>query len=99
MKGVDLLKDHIKEPTKISERMWSGFLEIELLIDRLATLIGVCFDFMPSSVEIIEPEKLSEDSEYMSDVLNDLTARLHQYDAVAKMLRAKLTMQEKEKSS
>jgi hypothetical protein len=96
VKGVEEIKTQIREPKKISERMWSGFVEFETMMDSLPTLIGLSFDFMPSSIEIIEPESISADSGVMSDVLNDLAARLHQYDAIAKMLRAKLAMKEKE---
>jgi len=96
IKGVDLIKADIREPKKISERMWTGFVELEALMDRLSTLMGICFDFMPSSVEILEPDTIREDAGYLSDVFNDLTAKLHQYDAVAKMLRAKLALKEKE---
>jgi len=96
VKNVELLKANIREAKKMSERMWSGFVEIEILVDRLASLIGICFDFLPSSIEIIEPETIPEDSGYLSDVLNDLAAKLHHYDAVAKMLRAKLALKEKE---
>ena len=96
LNGVESVKTKIREAKKISERMWSGFVEIEILVDKLSSLLGICFDFMPSSVEIIEPETITEDSGYLSDVINDLAAKLHHYDAVAKMLRAKLALKEKE---
>ncbi len=67
---------------------WSTFCEFEIKFDNLDVLIGFCFDFMPSSVEITDPKKLGIDDETMSNLINDLLARLHQYDMMVKNLHA-----------
>lgn len=70
-------------------KMFSGFVEIEADIQDISTLIGLIFDWMPSSVEIIEPEKTAENTRELSNVLNDLAGRLHLYDSAVKKLKAK----------
>ena len=57
----------------------------------------ICFDFMPSVIEIIEPLDLKFESKDYEDFMNDLLARLHQYDFVVKNLRAENMMLKKEK--
>ena len=60
------------------EEMFSTFAELGILFKNMETLVGFCFDFMPSSVEILDPEKLSFKSNDFAGLINDLLARLHQ---------------------
>ena len=79
------------------ENFWSAFAEFDIAFKNIKDLIGFCFDYMPSSIEIIEPETFALDVGKISDLLNDLLARLHQYDFVVKNLRAENMMLKKEK--
>lgn len=83
----------LKEKTFAAEKMgdkplFNTFTEFELETNDVQTLIGFCFDFMPSSLEIIKPEDLLFKHHDVSDFLNDLLARLHQYDMVLKSIHA-----------
>ncbi len=53
---ADVKKEEDKEN---QEGLWLTFVELELWIKNLPSLIGFCFDYMPSSVEIIEPKQLT----------------------------------------
>lgn len=68
--------------------MWSTFVEIELVLKGVPKLIGFCFDYMPSSIEILKPSELAISSNDIMDFLNDLQARLHSLDMAIKQLRA-----------
>lgn len=59
------------------EALFSGFVELEMLTKDLMKLVWFCFDYLPSSVEIIEPERLSFKNNELSSFLNDLQTRLH----------------------
>ncbi len=48
----------------------------------------LCFDYMPSSIEILEPAGMEVDMNDMVSMLNDLLARIHKYDMVLKNLHA-----------
>jgi hypothetical protein len=50
---------------------------------------------MPSSIEILEPEKIGGTREPLTNLLNDLIARLHQYDMLLKNLHAENLMLKK----
>ena len=63
---------------------YSAFSEFEVEVKDIAKLVDLSFDYMPSSIEIIEPEKTEVDMQYMTDFINDLLARLHKYDMLIK---------------
>ena len=83
--GIEVLETQFNK-AKPSEDMWTTFVELELITKDLPTLIGFCFDYMPSSIDIIKPETLSFEDREMTNVLNDLQAKLHRVDMVAKKL-------------
>ena len=68
--------------------LWSKFVELELVIKGTAKLIGFCFEYMPSSIEVIKPEHLIMTNPEISSFLNDLQARLHDVDMIVKQLKA-----------
>lgn len=74
------------------ESIFTAFVELELLAKGFSALTGFCFDYMPSSIDIIRPETISFDSVYLSNTLNDLQTRLHKTDALAKNLQAENEM-------
>lgn len=77
------------------EGLWSTFVELDMVIKGLPKLISFCFDYMPSSVEIIKPEELLMSRETIADFANDLQARLHQVDMVVKQLKNENTFLKK----
>jgi len=70
------------------DKFFSAFTEIEILFKNISELIGFCFDYMPSSVEVLEPENIRYKSPVLSNLLNDLLARLHKSDMIFKNLNA-----------
>lgn len=89
--GTELLKEHIAEPKQV-EGLWSVFAELEVLFKSFEDLGGFCFDFMPSSVEILEPENLPLRNNDISALLNDLLAGLHSLDMATKNTKVQATI-------
>jgi hypothetical protein len=88
----DSLKDYLKkiknaekiifvsesvEKAEKQEELFSAFAEVEMLLKNTQALISFCFDYMPSSIEIIEPEKMTLSNMELSSFLNDLQSKLH----------------------
>ena len=65
-------------------KLWSKFAELELVIKGTRKLISFCFEYMPSSLEILKPEHLIMRNAEISNFLNDLQARLHNVDMIVK---------------
>ena len=92
--------EHIKEDSELvvlnedySEakeqgNLWSKFVELDLVIKGTKKLISFCFEYMPSSLEILKPEHLIMSNTELSNFLNDLQARLHNVDMVVKQQKS-----------
>lgn len=68
------------------EGIWSTFAEIELVIKGVANLVGFCIDYMPSSIEVIKPEKFEFPERIFTNFVNDILGKLHKVDMIAKQL-------------
>ena len=77
------LKEDYSEPIE-QGNLWSQFVELDLVIKGTFKLISFCFEYMPSSMEIMKPEHLIMTNNELSSFLNDLQARLHNVDRIVK---------------
>ena len=85
--NITVEKVEIAEPKEV-EKMFSVFAELDLDFEDLPSLVWFCFDYMPSSIEIFEPEELVYERGEMTNFLNDLQAKLHKFDMLIKNLSA-----------
>jgi len=69
-------------------KLWSTFAEVVLEFEKVGTLLDVCFDYMPSSVEILEPAGMELDLGEFGESMNDMLASLHKYTMGIKQLQA-----------
>ena len=86
-KNIKLINGKSYEANEV-KGLWSSFAELELEFNNLYDLIGFSFDYMPSTIEILKPEKIDIDMYDINELLNDLLAKLHNYDMVTKNLSA-----------
>ncbi|MEK6934689.1 MAG: hypothetical protein AABW46_02315 [Nanoarchaeota archaeon] len=97
-KDFKINSEKIFEARKLEDNpFFSAFTELEIEFKDLQDLIGFCFDFMPSSIEILEPGELKMDSIRGSDLFNELMARLHQNDMALKNALAELAILKKKR--
>jgi hypothetical protein len=82
-----LKKDLAEARQQENSELWATFAELELKTSEVKNLTSFCFDYMPSVLEIIYPKELKFKDSDVSQFLNDLQARLHQVDMVAKQVQ------------
>ncbi len=83
---------------KGEEKMLTCFAEADFECDSFARLSETMFDFMPSSVEVIEPTNVTLSMVEATDLLNNISGRMHRYDEIAKIAGVRLKqMAEREK--
>lgn len=94
-KHVDKLKEEgLKvvlekyEPAQPQDKLFSTFAELQIEFKNAQELLDFCFDSMPSSVEIISPEKIMIDLHDLTSLLNDFQAKLHHADLMLKGIQA-----------
>lgn len=88
-----ILKEDFSEAEKVEE-LFSIFVELELLVRDASTLAFFCFDYMPSSIEILDPQEFFYKAPDFAAFFNDLQARLHKMDMIVKNLKAENRMLE-----
>ena len=69
------------------DKLWATFAELEMVVKGIPKLIAFCFDYMPSSIQILKPEEFNLGRATIEDLTNDLQARLHQVDMIVKKLK------------
>lgn len=78
--------------------MWTGFVEAEVHFKKFEDLTGFCFDYYPSSIEIVEPEKVDINAPELSMLFNDIAARLHKTHKIVRDMHAQNRVMAKELS-
>ena len=87
-----------QQVTSDGNEMFTAFAEADFECESFARLSETMFDFMPSSVEVIEPAKISMSMNEATDLLNNISGRMHRYDEIAKVAGERLRqMVEREK--
>ena len=65
-------------------------------VGNIEKLVGFCFDFTPSSIEIIEPFSFIFDARFLNCILNDVVTKLHKYTMLIRNLDAEYAILKKE---
>jgi len=81
-KEVTLMSESFSDPKKIdgSHDMYTCFSEVEFEVESFSRLMDIVFDFMPASIEILNPSQLEINVSDATSFLNTLAGRLHKYD-------------------
>ncbi|MEK6950215.1 MAG: hypothetical protein AABX13_00635 [Nanoarchaeota archaeon] len=74
------------KPQENSE-LWVTFAELEIQVKSIPDITSFCLDYMPSVIEILEPAEVKLSENQMTNFFNDLQAKLHQVDMVAKQVK------------
>lgn len=88
---IEIHSVKISEPKEIenSNGLFTCFAEADFETKTFARLSETMFDFMPSSVEVIDPQEVGMQASEATELLNNLSGRLHRYDELAKIAQAK----------
>jgi len=86
--GVKVIEKKIQEPVimKANKDFFTTFAEVEVEVSGIMDLVILMFQYMPAHIEIIYPELIALTNQGWSDILSELTRRLHGYDEVARVL-------------
>jgi len=92
MQDLEVISKNLSEPKKIEhqEEAYVCFAEIEFKVQTFQKILDLIFDFMPSSIEIINPGRIEMASQEATMFINNLSGRLHRYDEIAKIAQFKI---------
>lgn len=83
-KGIELKNSKIAEIKELESNLFGTFADVDIRIDNLERLFNLVFEYMPASIEIVSPSKLSMSINEINSFLAELGKKLHRYDAVTK---------------
>lgn len=75
-----------------SEDFFSTFAEIEFVTKDFTQLMNFVVDYMPASIEVIEPTSVQLQASNLSDMLTELVGRLHSIDMEFKKAAARTAL-------
>ncbi len=78
------IKEEKSEKPQIKDKLFTSFAEIEANFENINSLLFVVFNYMPSNVEINNPETFVFKNSYLGELLTGIILRLHKYDEVTK---------------
>jgi hypothetical protein len=88
-KGVNVKGKKINEPVlmKESKEYYTTFAEIDIEVESILYLAIIMFKYMPAHIEVVEPELIALTNNGWTDILSELTRRLHGYDEIARVMQ------------
>jgi len=87
---VRSIKVHDAKEMEGAKGVFTCFAEVDFDAPNFLRLEEVVFDFMPSSIEVLEPSKVSMDLVEATALLNSVSGKLHRYDELAKMAQFRI---------
>lgn len=84
--GVELIdkKYHEPKPIKDTKDLFTCFAEVNVKFDSLERFFAVIMGYMPSNVEVYEPDKFRMETHEINSLGNFITSKLHRYDEIVK---------------
>lgn len=84
---IKVLKEQIADAQPAKD-IFSGFMELELEIETFDRLLVFCYNYLPSSIEIIDTKELKFNIDEFRAGLNDLLAHLHKINFIVSNMQA-----------
>lgn len=96
-KGVSVIEKKIAEPKEIEKKkdLFVTHTEIEVEVEDVLLLSTLTFKYMPAHITVVEPENIKLPNHGYSDILSEITRRLHKYDEVARVIQMEKGILEK----
>jgi hypothetical protein len=96
-KGVSVISKKINEPIVMenNKEFYTTFAEIELEVEDILYLSIIMFKYMPAHIEVLEPELIALTNNGWTDILSELTRRLHGYDEIARVMQLQAAQMQK----
>lgn len=89
-KGVRVDSRKIQPPILMKEQkdFYTTFAEVEIEVEQISILALMIFKYMPAHVEVISPQLIALSNTGWSEILSELTTRLHAYDEITRITQS-----------
>lgn len=76
-KNVIFVEKEFGDVQKNDDGVWSTFVDTEMLFKRIGDINHVVTNYLPSTINILEPEVIEIRQEYATEFFSDLMSHLH----------------------
>ena len=86
--GVKIISKNYHDPIFVegAKDLYTAFAEVSLELDTIDNYFGIMFAYMPSNIELINPEEITLSNQDLNQLAGKLIQRLHDYDAITKKM-------------
>jgi hypothetical protein len=90
---LEIKNKKIHEPKEVEGKgeLYTSFAEIEVELEDATGLIRVLFKYMPSHIQIISPENIKFSNGELTEFLNEISRKIHNYDGVARTMQLQMS--------
>ncbi len=96
-KGVHVLSRKISEPVLMKEGdgLYTTFAEVEVQTQDISDVALLMFKYMPANVAVVSPGNLSLSNNKLTEILSEITRRLHSYEEIVRITQFEKNILEK----
>lgn len=96
--NVKVTEKTVHEAVEVEKQkdLFTTYAEVEVEVEDPLMLPALMFKYMPSHIDVIEPENLKINNRVYSDILSEIVRRLHRYDEIARVLQVEKNILEKQ---
>ena len=87
--GITVLKEGLSKAELVKSDIFASHLEIELKLVDMNRLLSFCYEYLPSSVEIIDAKKIVIPTREVTIALGEMLRKLHGYNLMLHNLNEK----------
>lgn len=91
-KKAHLVSEKIHEVKELQDSIFSTFAEVEIVVETFQRFLDICYEYAPSSIEVLEPERYPMKTKDIEGILNDLISRSHNATAQLREAVAKISI-------
>ena len=85
---LEVVSDEVAEATQQKD-LFSSYADVQVWVKSFGHMIEFLFNYMPSSIEILEPQEMQLKREDIGNLMTEISGRLHASDAQLKDLNAR----------
>jgi hypothetical protein len=93
--GIAVIQSEVHEPQVIQEKFFSSFIEAEIKINDFNKLLHFCYEYLPSTIELLDVEKVTITNREFTIGINEMLQKIHNYNIIINNISNRLQKLEK----
>ena len=78
--GITIINSNVNKAELVKENIFASHIEAELKVVGMLKLLTFCYDYLPSSLEVVDSEKIVMPVREVNAALSEMLRKLHGYN-------------------